>query len=183
MPHASVAPRRKCRLSQSDALSHRSNLTRPARRAELGLSRSWIEIRIMDELLSDRQIIHIRDFREVAAEFPESRGLSHGYRTMLGVPLMRDGVANRSDRIYPNGSSLRSRTKQSLSQNLCRPGGDRHRERAAVQRDPGAQCGTARGAGASDGNCRGARHHQPLADRRAAGARRHRRKRGSGLWD
>ena len=47
----------------------------------------------------------------------------------------------------------------------------------------GAQRGIARGAGASDGNVRGARHHQPLADRRAAGARRHRRERGAGLWD
>ena len=30
---------------------------------------------------------------------------------------------------------------------------------------------------------RGARHHQPLADGRAAGARRHRRERRAGLWD
>ena len=43
-------------------------------------------------VIVDRQIIHIRDFREVAAEFPKSRALSHGYRTMLGVPLLRDGV-------------------------------------------------------------------------------------------
>ena len=41
----------------------------------------------------------------------------------------------------------------------------------------------ARGAGASDRNGRGARHHQPLAHGRAAGARRHRRKRRAGLWD
>ena len=30
--------------------------------------------------------------------------------------------------------------------------------------------------------CRGARHHQPLADRRAAGARCHRGERRTGLW-
>ena len=30
---------------------------------------------------------------------------------------------------------------------------------------------------------RGARHHQPLADGRAAGPRRHRRERRQGLWD
>ena len=52
-----------------------------------------------------------------------------------------------------------------------------------VQGNPGAQCRIARGPGASDGNGRGARHHQPLADGRAAGARRHRRERGTGLWD
>ena len=39
------------------------------------------------------------------------------------------------------------------------------------------------GAGASDGNRRGARHHQPLADGRAAGPRRHRRERRPGLWN
>ena len=29
----------------------------------------------------------------------------------------------------------------------------------------------------------GARHHQPVAYERAAGPRRHRRERGTGLWD
>ena len=41
----------------------------------------------------------------------------------------------------------------------------------------------ARGAGASDRDGRGARHHQPLAHGRAAGARCHRRERRAGLWD
>ena len=51
------------------------------------------------------------------------------------------------------------------------------------QGDPGAQRRIARGPGASDGNGRGARHHQPLADGRAAGPGRHRRERRKGLWD
>ena len=70
-----------------------------------------------------------------------------------------------------------------LSQNLCRPSRDRHRERAPVQGTPGAQRRIARSPGASDGDVRGARHHQPLADGRAAGARRHRRERRAGLRD
>ena len=37
--------------------------------------------------------------------------------------------------------------------------------------------------GASDGDGRGTRHHQPLADGRAAGPRRHRRERCPGLQD
>ena len=53
------------------------------------------------------------------------------------------------------------------------------RDRELEQRN----CRIARGPGASDRNGRGARHHQPLADRRAARARRHRRERGPGLWD
>ena len=52
-----------------------------------------------------------------------------------------------------------------------------------VQRNPGAQRRIARGAGASDGNGGGARHHQPLADGRAAGAGCHRRERRAGLRD
>ena len=76
-----------------------------------------------------------------------------------------------------------SRTSRSLCSRLSPPGRDRHRERAAVQRNPGAQRGIARGPGASDRNGRGARHHQPVADGRAAGPRRHRRERGPGLWD
>ena len=47
----------------------------------------------------------------------------------------------------------------------------------------GAQRGIARSPGASDSNGRGVGHHQPLADGRAAGARRHRRERRPGLWD
>src|SRR5262249_30616278 len=44
-------------------------------------------------VITDRQVVHIPDFVEVASDFPKSRGLRHGYRTMLGVPLMRDGIA------------------------------------------------------------------------------------------
>jgi GAF domain-containing protein/two-component sensor histidine kinase len=44
-------------------------------------------------VITDRQVVHIPDFVEVASDFPKSRGLRWGYRTMLGVPLMRDGIA------------------------------------------------------------------------------------------
>ena len=40
----------------------------------------------------ERRIVHIRDFLEVADEFPQSRALQTGYRTMLAVPLMRESV-------------------------------------------------------------------------------------------
>jgi len=40
----------------------------------------------------DRQTIHIHDFLAVAADFPESRALQGGYRTMLVTPLLREGV-------------------------------------------------------------------------------------------
>ena len=40
----------------------------------------------------DRETIHIRDFQEVAADYPESRGTRLGYRTLLATPLLREGV-------------------------------------------------------------------------------------------
>jgi two-component system NtrC family sensor kinase len=42
--------------------------------------------------IAERQIVHLPDFVEVAADFPKSRAPRHGYRTMLGVPLLREGV-------------------------------------------------------------------------------------------
>ena len=41
----------------------------------------------------ERRTIHIRDFLEVASDFPKSRAMQTGYRTMLAVPLMREGVS------------------------------------------------------------------------------------------
>ena len=40
----------------------------------------------------DRETIHIHDFLEVASDYSESRALREGYRTMLGTPLLREGV-------------------------------------------------------------------------------------------
>jgi GAF domain-containing protein len=41
----------------------------------------------------DGQTIHIEDFLTVAAEYPEERAPQRGYRTLLGAPLLREGVA------------------------------------------------------------------------------------------
>ena len=38
-------------------------------------------------------MIHVHDFREVAADFPDADALQMGYRTMLSTPLLREGVA------------------------------------------------------------------------------------------
>ena len=57
----------------------------------------------------------------------------------------REGVAHRVmlNRASHRGASLHADADQA-SQNLRRPSGDRHRERAVVQRTAGAQCGIAR---------------------------------------
>ena len=122
--------------------------------------------------------------RSLRLSFPESRSCRNAWRSHhSSYAATARGRRDRFDHDSPHGSSSVHRQADRASQNLRRPGGDRHRERAAVQRDSGAQRGIARGAGASDGDGRGARHHQPLADGRAAGARRHRRERGAGLRD
>ena len=113
----------------------------------------------------------------------KARDERYGVRTVLATPLLREGVPIGAIMIRRHGGPSLHRQADRTSQNLRRSGGDRHRERAAVQGNPGAQRRIARGPGASDGNGRGARHHQPLADGRAAGPRRHRRERGAGLWD
>jgi GAF domain-containing protein len=40
----------------------------------------------------DGATIHIHDFLAVTADYPESRALRMGYRTMLSAPLLREGV-------------------------------------------------------------------------------------------
>ena len=124
---------------------------------------------------------------ESESEFPEC---SDEYAaTALAIEpywphrLLRDGIAIGV--IHIRRMEVRPFTDRQikLARNLRRSGRHRHRERALVQRTRRAQRGVARGAGASDGDIRGARHHQPLADGRAAGARRHRRERREGLRD
>jgi two-component system NtrC family sensor kinase len=41
----------------------------------------------------DRQTIHVHDLRAAAAEFPATRGIALGLRTVLSTPLLHGGVA------------------------------------------------------------------------------------------
>ena len=130
--------------------------------------------------------IHIHDWRRCrAGEYPEvmSRLQRAGVGTVLVMPLLREAVAIGA--IHIRRQEVRPFTDKAdrASEDFRRSSRHRYRECAAVQRIAGAQRGIARGAGASDGDVRGARHHQPLAHGRAAGARRHRRERRAGLWD
>ena len=46
--------------------------------------------------------------------------------------LLREGIADRRDSYSPNGGPAVHRKADQASQNIRRPGGDRHRERAVV---------------------------------------------------
>ena len=77
--------------------------------------------------------------------------------TVLAVPLMREGSADRksSSLTAQNGAPVH-READRAGGDLRRPGGDRDRERAAVRRRAGAHARTLRGIGATDRDVGGA---------------------------
>ena len=64
----------------------------PAPTSPIGTEASLNRNSFAGRAIVDRETIHIRDFREVAADYPESRGTRLGYRTMLATPLLREGI-------------------------------------------------------------------------------------------
>ena len=102
-------------------------------------------------------MIAVADTVEGAKHFPRmpELAIALGYRSCLFVPLLREGRAIGCDR-HPARRHRRVRRPGDRARaDLCRPGGDRDRERAPVQRDQG-------GARAADGDGR-----DPEGDQRA----------------
>ncbi len=126
-----------------------------------------------------RAMVHVSD----VLEDPEYPATSRG-RAAGGAPSRCRCCVRRTHRghhRHPGRTAAVLRQADRAAPDLRRPGGDRHRERAAVQGARGAEPRADRGAGAADGHQRDPAGHRRVADRRAAGARRHRRERGPAL--
>ena len=84
----------------------------------------------------DRQTIHIHDVVPLLeTEYPEAKARQQvtSTRTVLVTPLFREGVPIGTIQIRRPEVRPFTDKQIALLENLCRPSGDRHRERPAVQ--------------------------------------------------
>ncbi|HEY7555578.1 MAG TPA: GAF domain-containing protein [Candidatus Binatia bacterium] len=65
----------------------------PAPGSPIGTERPLNRDSVAGRVIVDREAIHIHDFLEVAADYSASASPREGYRSMLGAPLLREGVA------------------------------------------------------------------------------------------
>ena len=81
----------------------------------------------------ERRTLHVEDVVPlIPSEFVDSRDIHarQGYRTVLAVPMLREGVGRRHRRHAEGGAAVLE-GRDPAGRDLRRPGGDRDRERAA----------------------------------------------------
>ena len=86
-----------------------------------------------------RQVVQIEDARTDPEYAWEDSLELLGFRTMLGVPMLREGEPIGVVAIWRDQVRAVLRARPAAGDQLRRPGGDRHRERAPVPRDPGQE--------------------------------------------
>jgi GAF domain-containing protein len=114
----------------------------------------------------DRRTVHVADVATlVDSDYPDTRVLyeRYGFRTVLGVPMLREGVSIGTIGVLRKQVQPFSAAEIRLVE-IFAAGCDRHRERASVQRDRG-------GARTPDRHRRDPARDQRLAHQCAAGAR------------
>ena len=142
--------------------------------------RPWLEA---GRAIIDRQTIHIHDLAaEAEDEFPAPLARSVGIRTVLATPLLREGVPIGTIHDSSNRSTSFLGEADQAPQDLRRPSCHRYRERSAVQ-GTGERNAELREASSIRRRLPRCSASSAVADRRAAGPRRHRRERGPGLRD
>ena len=86
--------------------------------------------------LLEGKIIHIADvLADPDYPWSEAQRLG-GFRTILGVPMLREGVPIGVLALTSRRGAAVHREADRAGQHVRRPGGDRDRERAAVRRNP-----------------------------------------------
>ena len=130
---------------------------------------------LFEPVVRDRVARWIVDYEADPDVTPDMRELARarGFRSAVAIPLLADHEVIGVMAVTCREPHPFSAKEIDLLSDLRRPGRDRDRERAAVQRDAG-------GAGAADRHGRDPEGHRQLAVGRAAGVRRHRRQRADG---
>ena len=129
------------------------------------------------------QTVHVADLPAEEGRVPRERrvGAAAGLSRHPLRPPDAGGLPGRGDRPAPDRGAALHGAAGRPPRDLRRPGGHRDRERSPVHRAPGEERGPHRGSRATNGDRRDPERDQPVADRRSAGLRDDRPKRGSAV--
>ena len=131
----------------------------------------------LGRVVETKQVVHIADIRQSRLISKRSAAIAARRAWRRAHHARRADAqgerAGRRHRHLPPGGAAVHRQADRAGAELRRPGGHRHRERAAAQRAAPAHRRSHRVAGAADGDVGGAAGHLKLARRAGAGVRRH----------